>query len=142
MSTVARNVTPKMLSRNIRGFRARLPITTEFERALQRRGTWSSKPWYTSQKEHWLGWLAEYHGPGYYGRKRSNRSAEFVYNHIACPPMVLWLGEASGVRKATVIKAKRAALSAKAYFPAQCAAIRKIIPWELIKVRLDKPGIY
>lgn len=129
-------MTPKMLSRKIRRLRARLPISTEFERVLQKRGTWRGKQWYRSQKEHWLGWLSEYHGPGYYGRKDSYRSSEFVYNHIVCPPMVLWLAEASGVPKSTVAKAKRAALSAKPSFPAQCAAIRKVIPWELIKLRL------
>jgi hypothetical protein len=42
-ATVARQMTPKMLSRKIRSFRARPEITTEFERALQRRGTWRSK---------------------------------------------------------------------------------------------------
>ena len=27
--------------------------------------------WYKTQKEHWLGWLREYHGPGCYGRQDS-----------------------------------------------------------------------
>jgi hypothetical protein len=25
--------------------------------------------WYRTQKEHWLGWLSQYHGPGAYGAK-------------------------------------------------------------------------
>jgi hypothetical protein len=42
--------------------------------------------------------------------------------------------------KDDVAQAKRAALSARQHFPAQCAAIRKVIPWEMIEVRLDKRG--
>src|SRR5262245_11407403 len=29
--------------------------------------------WYKTQKEHWLGWLSEYHGPGAYGRRADTR---------------------------------------------------------------------
>jgi hypothetical protein len=57
---------------------------------------------------------------------------EFIYNHIVCPPMVLWLGEASGIPKTRVAKAKSSALSCNPYLAAQCAAIRKIIPWKMI----------
>jgi hypothetical protein len=72
------------------------------------RGDESDRVWYTSppQKEHWLGWLREYDGPGAYSRQNADRSAELVYNHIVCPPMVLWLGEASGVPKSKVAEAK------------------------------------
>jgi hypothetical protein len=52
--------------------------------------------------------------------------------------MVLWLAEASGIPKARVAEAKRAALSASPHLAAQSAAIRKIIPWEMIAGRLDK----
>ncbi len=54
--------------------------------------------------------------------------------------MVLWLGEASGVPRANLIKAKQAALSAKPHLPTQTAAIRKIIPWNMIEDRLGKGG--
>jgi hypothetical protein len=95
-----------------------------------------------AHKHHWLGWLKGYKGPGHYNRKNCHRSAEFVYNHINCPPMVLWLAEASGVPRATIAKAKHAALSVKPHLPTQSAAIRRIIPWEMIEVRLDKRGRY
>jgi hypothetical protein len=131
-------MTPHQLRAKIRNLRETVPITAEFERVLTRRGIWSrSGVWYTSQKEHWEGWLREYSGPGYYGRKNSIRSAEFVYNHIVCPPMVLWLGEASGVPKASVAKAKQAALSSSSLH-AQSAAIRRIIPWKMIAARLTQ----
>jgi hypothetical protein len=131
-------MTPQQLATRIRKLREKVPIATDFEDALRRNR--SKRVWYTSQKQHWLGWLSEYSGPGYYGRKNSCRSAEFVYNHIVCPPMVLWLAEASGVPKVKVADAKRAALSSSPQLQAQSAAIRRIIPWEMIEVRLEKRG--
>ena len=132
-------MTPQQLSRKIRLMPERPPITTGFERALDKVGIWSLRKFkYASQKEHWLKWLAEYDGPGYYGRKKRHQSAEFAYNHIVCSPMVLWLGEASGVQKSKVLEGKRAALSSSPQLQAQSAAIRKVIPWEMIEGRLDK----
>jgi hypothetical protein len=132
-------MTPQQLAARIRKLPETAPITTEFERVLTKRGIWSRNGvWYTTQKEHWLGWLSEYSGPGYYGRKSSRRSAELVYNHIVRPPMVLWLGEASGVPRAIVATAKQSALSSSPNFQAQSAAIRKIIPWDLIDNRLNR----
>jgi hypothetical protein len=64
------------------------------------------------------------------------RSLPTIIVRLVCPPMVLWLGEASGVQKLKVLKAKRAALSAGASLPALSGAIRKIIPWEEIESRL------
>ena len=92
-------VTPKSLSRKIKGLRVSAPITASYERALMTRGVWSNQGvWYITQKEHWLGWLSQYDGPGAYGRKtRSGRSAEFVYNHINCPPMLLVGGSGRGI---------------------------------------------
>lgn len=135
-------MTPKQLSRKIRPMRDRPPITSGFERALDESGIWSLREFkYASQKEHWLRWLGEYDGPGYYGRKKRHESAEFAYNHIVCPPMVLWLGEASGVRKSKVLEPKRAALSAGSSLPALGAATRKIIPWEQIETRLRSKAL-
>jgi hypothetical protein len=52
--------------------------------------------------------------------------------------MVLWLGEALGVSKDMAAKAKRAALGSGPALGSQCAAIRKIIPWEVIESRLGE----
>jgi hypothetical protein len=132
-------MSPRTLAAKIRNLSARPRITTQFERILRNRGLWNRNGvWYTSQKEHWLGWLSQYDGPGYYKRKNHNHQADFAYNHINCPPMVLWLGEASGIPKAKILAAKKAALSASPALPAQSAAIRKVIPWELIEARLKK----
>ena len=48
--------------------------------------------WYRTQKEHWSGWLEEYDGPGAYGRQNKHkRNARFVYNHVVCPGLLLYL---------------------------------------------------
>lgn len=134
-------MTPRTLASKIAKLPATLPITTGFERDLRKLRIWgTTSVWYSTQKEHWLGWLKGYRGPGYYERKDWNRDAEFVYNHIVCPPMVLWLGEASGISQTLVRNAKKAALGAPPSLPAQSAAIRKIIPWNLIEGCLTKPS--
>ena len=73
-------MTPRDLFRAINELKLAAPITANYERALISRDVWSrSGVWYTSQQEHWLGWLAEYDGPGAYGRKTSKRrSAGFA----------------------------------------------------------------
>ncbi len=97
-------MTPLILRRKILPLQSKPPITAAFERALIKKGTWTSEGVsYTSQKEHWIGWLSEYNGPGFYGRKATaGRSAEFVYRHVVCPPMLLWLAEATGVNRSIV----------------------------------------
>jgi hypothetical protein len=130
-------MTPRALARKIRKLRPHPSITLQLESAMHARGTWNrDRAWYKSQKEYWLGWLSEYDGPGYYGRTNSHRSAEFVYNHINCAPMVLWLGEAAGVSIAKVKAAKRAALGAKPSPAAAAAAVRKKIAWPEIEEHL------
>ncbi|WP_434480819.1 hypothetical protein [Gemmatimonas sp.] len=40
-----------------------------------------SNVWYLTQKEHWLGWLGEYDGPGGYSRTSTRkRDAKYAYN--------------------------------------------------------------
>jgi hypothetical protein len=131
-------VTPKALRRKISKLKVRAPITARYARTLVGRGIWSDKAvWYETQKEHWLGWLSQYDGPGAYGRKTwSGRSAEFAYNHINCPPMLLWLAEAAGVSKRDVLAAKRSALTARRNRGTHCAVIRRTIPWPIIEALL------
>jgi hypothetical protein len=130
-------MSPSQLRQRIRKLPEQLPITTELEAALAKRGTPdTSTERYSSQKEHWVGWLQEYASPGFYGRQNWQRDAEFVYNHINCPPMALWLGEASGLDRATIVKAKNAALRAQPRFPSQSSAIRRVIPWSCVEAKL------
>jgi hypothetical protein len=65
------------------------------------------RKWYKTQKQHWLGWLGEHHGPGAYGRKNGKeRDAKYAYNHIVEYKMLLWLIEAADVDPKLVKKAK------------------------------------
>lgn len=135
-------MTPKTLRTKIKSLNVSQPITSRFERELAIRHMWDyereSKK-YNDQRDHWLGWLSEYDGPGAYDRKGGeNRDAKYSYNHIQCPPMQLWLGEAAGIPKAIVQSAMNEALKAKKTYASQCKAIRDVIPWESIKEVLKK----
>ncbi|MEZ5818913.1 MAG: hypothetical protein R3D44_17705 [Hyphomicrobiaceae bacterium] len=92
-----RPMTPRQLRARLHDLEAEPPVTVAFERELAANTDSLRKIWYRHQKEHWLGWLREYNGPGYYGRKNWKVSAETVYKRINNPAMVLWLGEAVGV---------------------------------------------
>ena len=90
------------------------------------------KHWYRTQKEHWLGWLSEYDGPGAYGRKTDQkRDARFAYNHIVQPKMLLWLISASGISSELLDAAEREAAQAT-LLQQQSAIIRRYVPWEVM----------
>lgn len=131
-------MTPQQLRNKIKKLKSTGPVTIRLERELASIEMWKSEEeWYDDQREHWLGWLSEYEGPGFYDRKGGvGRDARYSYNHIMCPPMLLWLGEGAGIPKSTVLSAMKAALSAKKAFPSQCKAIRDIVTWEMIDTAL------
>jgi hypothetical protein len=131
-------MTPKSLRTKISKLRVAAPVTESYGKAVSARSIWKGKEvWYSSQKEHWMVWLSEYDGPGFYGRKdRGERTAEFAYNHIGNPQMVLWLAEAAGVPKKDLLAAKRSALAGARTRNSHCALIRKAIPWSAIEERL------
>jgi hypothetical protein len=124
-------MTPQQLIRRIKGLPERAPHTEALEKLLLRRPRW-----YGSQKEHWLGWLREYDGPGFYGRMVYGRDAAYAYNHCGCPPMALWLGEAAGVAEEIVKRARTAAAKGNGTFASKCAIIRRHVPWTEIETRL------
>ena len=88
--------------------------------------------WYKTQKEHWLGWLGEYKGPGAYGRKGGkDQGAEYAYNHIVEYRMLLWLIEAADV-ESKLVEAAKSGVDEEKSMHANSAAIRKIVPWEML----------
>ena len=114
-----------------------LPVSDRFEREMPGGEAEQRRAWYSSQKEHWLGWLAEYDGPGAYSRKNTRkRDAQFVYNHIVNPKMLIWLAEAAGVPKQQLQRAYMAALSAGTRMQAMSSAIRHVIPFSAIQALL------
>lgn len=97
--------------------------------------------WYRTQKEHWLGWLGEYDGPGAYGHlPKMNRDAKFVYNHIVEPKMLAWLIEASRTRSAST-RSVRSIIAKKISMQQKSAAIRKLVPWADLAGKLFGKGI-
>jgi hypothetical protein len=92
--------------------------------------------WYRTQKEHWLGWLGEYHTRGFYGRKSHvRRDARYAYNHIVEVKMLIWLSKAAGISRGVLTKAI-SAQNECATLPAKSGAYRKVVTWEDIEARL------
>ena len=141
MSTQSREhiETHSHLRRVIHQLSPKSPLTNRFSerwRKLRNRVVGQlerKRVWYKTQHEHWLGWLGEYDGPGGYNRKNSDRSAEFVYNHIVNPQMLIYLAEAVKVNPVLLAKAMKAALSHRASMSAMSSAIRRIIPWTIVE---------
>ena len=129
-------MTPKQLRQRILRFPVTAPVTVAFEARLAETTTSLQRAWYENQREHWLGWLKEYDGPGFYGRANWEVDARSVYNRGGNPAMVLWLGEASGVPKEVVKKAAAEAMKVRGSFSRQCGAIRTRIPWAMIEERI------
>jgi len=91
---------------------------------------------YTTQKEHWLGWLDPTAGRGTYPRQiGSNRDARDVYNHVVEPKLLAWLIGSAGVSTELVQAALREAES-KTKLPSKSAAIRRHVPWEVVAAAL------
>jgi hypothetical protein len=130
-------MTPAALLRCIRRLRAHQPLASTYQEHLQEVGA-LAPVWYISQKQHWLAWLAEYDGPGFYGRAVTRRTAEFAYNHVVCPPMVVWLGEAAGVSVLRVRMAIEAGLEAGPTLMGQAGAVRRVLPWGTVGFYLQK----
>ena len=127
---------PKQLRHRIKQLDADTPRYGELELALQE-GVGFGGAWYSSQKEHWMGWLGEYDGPGAYGRASiPRRDARFVYNHIQCAPMLFWLAEAVHVPSDDLDCAFEAVVTAPKRNASQCAALRRLLPWENVCEKL------
>ena len=129
-------MTPKQLRQRILKLPVSAPVTEAFEARLAETTKSLRGAWYENQREHWLGWLKEYDGPGYYGRANWEVDARSVYNRVGNPAMVLWLGEATGIPTSTVKKAESVAMKLRGSFPRQCGAIRSQITWDMIEERI------
>jgi hypothetical protein len=98
----------------------RLPISDRI--------AWSQH--HDSHKDHWVKWLADYSaGIGYYGRKNHKRDAGFIWSHLQCAGMLIYLAEAAGVETATVRRAVQIATTAAGNCAAVSAATRRVLPW-------------
>ena len=88
------------------------------------------KSGYASHKDHWVAWLRGYYGPGFYGRSNWDRDARYVYQHLNCGPMIVWLNEAAGEDPAlirrTIVEMQRAGGRAQT----EAMIARHLLPWE------------
>jgi hypothetical protein len=115
-------MTPAALLRIVR----RLPASTAIADRVPAR---------TPHKQHWIGWLAEYNSGGAYGRKHHDRTAEYAYNHLNSPGMLIWINEAAGiwVRPAFNFWQKHQDKSK----PTQAAIIRDWLSWNELELKLN-----
>ena len=113
----------------------RLPPRTAATDALHKSG-------YQTHQDHWLGWLGDYNDAegGYYGRSDTTiTDARVAYNRLSCAPMIIWLGEGLRLPPATInqaLLALRTASMAGKNEAAKAAAVRRVIPWEMVAARL------
>jgi hypothetical protein len=89
-----------------------------------------------AMKDALAGWLADYNGPGYYGRTNWKHTAEFAYNHLQSATALLWLAESVGVPEFALLKAKAAFHRARPNTATQAAAVRRVLPWGLVEALL------
>ena len=133
--------TPAQLRRVIAQLPSEHPFTDGFsakwERSRPSAGRQQERRdvWYETQHQHWLGWLDDYDGPGAYGRQDGPRSAEFVYNHVVNPQMLIYLAEALEIEVAILRSAQRDALT-KNTMMAMSAAFRRVVPWCVIEAAI------
>lgn len=91
---------------------------------------------YQTQKDHWLGWLDPRLSRGTYPRKNvATSEASEIYNRIVEPKMLLWLIPAAGV-SADLVAAMNQAASEHTRLASKSAAIRRIVPWEVLEAAL------
>lgn len=84
---------------------------------------------YDSHKDHWIGWLREYEGPGYYGRKYTDRDARFIYEHVQNVGMIVWINEAVGIERGHCMQARLRSIETGGRVASQTAAARKVLSW-------------
>ena len=91
---------------------------------------------YDTQHDHWLGWLDGYESEGAYGRKNWSRSAEFVYNHVVNPQMLIYVAEAVNMDRDLLTKAVDGALASQGTMSSMSGAIRRVVPWKMLEAAL------
>jgi len=95
-------------------------------------------------KDTWLDWLSQYadktYEGGSYPRKNPDRDGKFIFNKLNNPWMIIWLAEASGVGDQLLQKALNIVGEdddTKENLSTVSAAVRKILPWELVENHLE-----
>jgi hypothetical protein len=114
--------TPQQLLRLVRTLPEHLPYSDKVR--------WPRN--YSSHREHWIGWLGEYDGPGYYDRQVWRRSAGFVYNHLHNPGMLIWLAEGVKVDRDTIIAVVNSLPRGIINSVTNAADVRRTLSWQQV----------
>src|SRR5260370_1381280 len=101
----------------------RLPAATPQSDHLYKSG-------YPTHRDHWIGWLKEDNGPGYYGRRHWDRDARFVYQHLCFGPMIVCLNEPAGEEPALMKRTMRAMQRGEQSKQTKARSARSLLPWE------------
>lgn len=117
---------------------AMLPAPQSVTDAFERRRPATGNVWYTSQKEHLLGWLGDYHTPGAYGRQTPGKDAKHFYTHFQCVQGLMWLAEALGEDEVTLKRAIQEVDAAGRNSAAQSGAFRRVVPWSRIEALIKQ----
>ncbi len=119
--------TPEWLSNAIRQLPSDVPVSLNTQGYNQ----------YTTQKDHWLGWLNPAAGTGSYPRRTgANVAAKTVYNRIGEPKMLWWLASAAGVDQ-TLLDQAQGRVDPQTPLSSQCAEFRKLVPWRTLAESLE-----
>ena len=90
-SSTIRSYTIQELLRAVRRLPAAMPLSDRL-----------SKGGYDTHRDHWIGWLEDYDGPGFYGRSDWGVDARTVYQRLNNGRMIVWLNEAAGERSVLI----------------------------------------
>jgi len=125
------------LLRYIAGYPETPPRTIALEQEIKI-GTGFHGKWYSSQKEHWLGyvgykraqWAAQ-------GKNYNLEKAKSHWSRTHCFPMLFWLAECAGVdsdilERAEVV-ARRVTAEICSDHPSHGKAAREVLPWSLVE---------
>lgn len=120
--------TPEWLSDAIKQLPSDVPVSLKTQGYNQ----------YTTQKDHWLGWLNPAAGTGSYPRRTGGHvSAKTVYNRIGEPKMLWWLASAAEVDQGLLDEAKTKVDTQKP-LSSQCADFRKVVHWRTLVESLEQ----
>ncbi|WP_407573060.1 hypothetical protein [Deinococcus altitudinis] len=129
-------MTPEELRLVVARLPSRLPLTDELEGRLPGEIAVKKKAWYSTQKQHLMGWLGEYAQKGAYGRQGLDHDARHMYTHFQCAPGLLWLAEGVGVPHHLLIQGVEAIHSAGPSGRTQSAAFRRVVGWNEVEAAI------
>lgn len=132
------NFSGRAFARIIEQLPAETPLYRTYEPPNQDE---SSDVWYHSQKEHLMGWFSHLAGAGAYNRKTRGRRAKQGYNSFQCAMGLIWLAEALGENPDVVVAAANESFE-HSHTAAQCAAVRRHIPWDRIVELIVAQGLH